>query len=183
MSLKNIIEAITTFLKKENIDFGLIGAFALFSYGYSRATEDVDFVIRLDDREKVITFLESIGFETLYISKAFSNHRHVIGSIQVDFMFTFGETADDIFNNLNTKALYKDLAIPVVSIEHLVAMKLFSATSSETREKKDLSDISELLSRVEFNPIVIKKYFEQYNLENLYEEIINRKKNQNRERI
>ncbi len=176
MSLKNIIEAIVKFLSSEKIDFGVIGAFALFSYGYSRTTEDVDFVIRLEEREKVITFLESIGFETAFTSDAFSNHRHIVGSIMVDFMFVYGETADDIFDKINTRALYKDLIVPVVSVEHLVAMKLFSATNEATRRKKDLSDVEELLCRTKYDTTIVKKYFQQYNLEGLYEEIKKRKK-------
>ena len=181
MSLKNIISAIAKFLSDNKIDFGIIGAFALFSYGYSRATEDVDFVVRLEEREKVIAFLESIGFETVFTSDAFSNHRHIIGSIQVDFMFVYGGTADDIFNNINTRALYKDLTVPVVSVEHLTAMKLFSGTNNVTRRDKDFSDIKELLGRTEFDSEIVKKYFKQYNLEDLYEEFI--KQNSEEEEI
>jgi hypothetical protein len=40
MSLKAIFEILSGFFQREKMDYGIIGAFALFSYGYSRATQE-----------------------------------------------------------------------------------------------------------------------------------------------
>ena len=54
MSLKEIFTAVSAFFKRNKMDFGIVGAFALCSYGYVRATRDIDFITRIENREKTI---------------------------------------------------------------------------------------------------------------------------------
>ena len=69
MNLKTVIENLIHFFARKEIDFAVIGAFALKAYGYVRATQDVDFLVRGKDQEKIIPFLETLGYETRYRSK------------------------------------------------------------------------------------------------------------------
>ena len=68
MNFKRIFQQIIDFFEKEQISYALIGAFALKAYGYVRATQDLDFLIKAEEQEKVIRYLESIGYETLHRS-------------------------------------------------------------------------------------------------------------------
>jgi predicted nucleotidyltransferase len=153
------------------MDFGVIGAFALYSYGYLRATRDIDFITRLSHKTKVVVFLESLGFETLHSSNAFSNHLHPLGSVRVDMMYVDGETAREIFGAVEKRLIFEDLELPVISPEHLVAMKLFAVQSNPERKLKDLSDIKEILCRTKYNKIAVKAYFKKYGQESFYKEI------------
>jgi hypothetical protein len=46
MNFKKIFQLLIDFFEQEKIDYALIGAFALKAYGYVRATQDVDFIVR-----------------------------------------------------------------------------------------------------------------------------------------
>jgi hypothetical protein len=172
MKLQNIFKALSEFFIRENMDYGVVGAFALYAYGYVRATRDIDFITRINYQKKIITFLESLGFETTFRSNAFSNHLHSIGSVRIDIMYVEGITADDIFNSTKNRLILNDIMLPVVSAEHLVAMKLFAIKNNPDRKFKDLSDIKEILSHTTYNKKTIKKYFKKYGQDEYYDEIV-----------
>jgi hypothetical protein len=174
LSLKDIFIAVSDFFKRERIDYAVIGAFALYGYGYVRATKDIDFLIRLKDKRKVITFLESIGFETIHASDSFSNHLHPIGTSRVDMMFVDGPTADVILSSTEKRLVLNDISVPVVSAEHLIAMKLFAAHNNPDRLFKELGDIKEIVIRSNIAGSVIKKYFIRYEMEKYFDEIIHK---------
>ena len=68
MKFKNILQLLANHFKQEKIDYALIGAFALKAYGYVRATQDVDFLVRNKHQHKIIGYVESLGYETIYRS-------------------------------------------------------------------------------------------------------------------
>ncbi len=71
---------------------------ALKAYGYMRATQDVDFIVKQEDQAKIIANLESLGFETLYSSKGYSNHIHPLSGLgRIDFVYVKGDTAKKHF--------------------------------------------------------------------------------------
>lgn len=116
-----------------------------------------------------------MGFETTLSSNAFSTHQHPIDSVRVDIMYVEDVTAEDIFNATQDKLIFKGVKIPVVSVEHLVAMKLFAIQNNPERKFKDFADIKEILSRTTFNRETVKEYFYKYGQEEYYEEIVGKK--------
>src|SRR5207342_2155743 len=62
--------------RRSGIPSALVGALALHTYGYSRATNDVDLLVGADAQDRLIAFLEQRGFETLHRSSGYSNHLH-----------------------------------------------------------------------------------------------------------
>jgi hypothetical protein len=171
MPLRDIFRALAEMFEREKADYAVIGAFALYAYGYVRATRDIDFVTRIEFQKKAISFVESLGFETIHSSEAFSNHQHPVGSIRVDFMYLERATADVIFKGIQKRVLFEDVKIPVVSPEHLIAMKLFAAKHNGQRRLKDLADIKELIAAVDVDEAAIRKYFKQYGFEAYYKDI------------
>jgi len=172
MEIKKQFELITDFFKKEKIDYALIGAFALYAYGYSRATQDIDFITKYKNQKKIVAFLESIGFETLNQTKGYSNHLHPIGSMRFDFVYISGDTADIVFQSIKKKNVFEDDDIPVVSPEHLIALKLFAVKNEPGRKLKELADIKEIYELTKIEKDIIHKYLKKYNLEEYYNEII-----------
>ncbi|HEX2957924.1 MAG TPA: hypothetical protein VHO70_13910 [Chitinispirillaceae bacterium] len=81
MEPKQLLSGISKVFKEENIEFAVIGSFGLHAYGYTRATNDIDFIVRLSSQPRIIEFFDSLGFEPLQITSAFSNHLHPLGSI------------------------------------------------------------------------------------------------------
>jgi predicted nucleotidyltransferase len=171
MSLKSIIEMLSGFFLREKMEFGIIGAFALYSYGYTRATRDIDFVTRVENRGKVTVYLTSLGFETIFSSDAFSNYLHPIGSVRVDIMYVEGPTADAVLGSTEKRPVFHDLELPVVSPEHLIAMKLFAVQNNPERKFKDLADIKEILHHATYDKQKVKEYFRKFGMESYYNEI------------
>jgi hypothetical protein len=172
MSLKEAFQSVSEFFIRERLDYAVIGAFALYGHGYVRATQDIDFITRLQYQNKIIRFLVSLGFETLNRSDSFSNHLHPIGATRVDMMYVDGPTADEFFKSTMKMVLFNDITVPIVSAEHLIALKLFAAQNNPDRLFKELSDIKELIVRTKVNSITVKKYFVKFGQEKYYDEIV-----------
>ena len=171
MTLKSQFKILVEFFNHENLDYAVVGAFALYAYGYTRATRDVDFITRIEYQDKIVAYLESLGFETLNRSEGFSNHLNSVGAVRVDFVYVGGETADIIFKSTKNKTIFENFKLPVVSPEHLVALKLFAIHNDPSRKYKEFADIKEILRLTSVDNDSIRRYFKKYNLEEYYDEI------------
>ena len=163
MNLKRVIENLVRFFSQEEIDFAIIGAFALHAYGYVRATQDVDFVARGNEQQKIIRFLETLGYETLHRSKGFSNHLHPLAALgRIDFVYVAGETANLIFAGTRPLLLLENLTLPVVKPEHLIALKIYAMKNDPQRTFREMADIQQLLRLPGIDEDEVRGYFEKY---------------------
>ena len=163
MNLKGVLTNLIRFFAREKIDFALIGAFALKAYGYVRATQDVDFLVKGEAQEKIILFLETLGYETLYRSKGFSNHLHRLAGLgRIDFVYIEGETASMIFSGTKPLLVLEDLFIPVVRPEHLIALKVFAMKNDPKRSFREMADIQHLLELPGIDKDEVREYFEKF---------------------
>jgi hypothetical protein len=172
MELKRQFNLLKEFFEREKIDYALIGAFALYAYGYTRATCDLDFITRIESQNKIITYLESLGFETLQKSEGYSNHQPPVGFAGIDLVYVGGETAKIIFKAVRQLLMFENLNLPVVSPEHLIALKLFAIKNEPKRKFKELADIKEVLQHTPLDKEVIRDYFKKYRLEAYYDEVV-----------
>lgn len=165
------------FFEQERLDYALIGAFALKAYGYLRATQDVDLVARQEDQPKIIAFLESLGYETIYRSPGYSNHLHPISKLgRIDLVYVKGDTADAILSEARPLLLFEGLYLPVVRAEHLVALKVFAMKNVPERSFREMADLKYLLTLPGIDINEIKKYFDKYGLLEKFYESIGREK-------
>ncbi|MFZ2955889.1 MAG: hypothetical protein WA705_03200 [Candidatus Ozemobacteraceae bacterium] len=171
MTIKNHFRIMTEFFEREQFEYGLIGAFALYAYGYTRATRDVDFITRIENQPKIVCYLESLGFETLHRSEGFSNHLHSLEKMRIDLVYVAGETARTIFQATRKMLVFAELMLPVVSPEHLVILKLFAIHNDPSRKFKELGDIKEVFQRTAMDTEAMRKHFAKYGLEEFYDEI------------
>jgi Nucleotidyl transferase AbiEii toxin, Type IV TA system len=171
VNIDNVLKNLIGFFSKEEIDFALIGAFALHAYGYVRATGDIDFVVRGKDQERIVRFLESLGYETLHRSKGFSNHLHPLSTLgRIDLIYVEGETAGTIFSETNSTPIFEGLSIPVVRSEHLIALKIFAMKNDPGRSFQEMADIQQLLKHTEIDIDEVRGYFQKYGqMEKFYE--------------
>ena len=176
MRFKKIFQLLINFFERERIDYALIGAFALKAYGYIRATQDVDFIVREDDQKDIITNVESLGFETIYRSSGYSNHVHPLSGLgRIDFVYVRGGTADNIFKESRRLLVFSGLTLPVVKPEHIVALKVFAMKNNPERALREMADIKELLRFNEINLKEVQEYFEKYGQMDRYYEITGKK--------
>jgi len=177
MTIKDHFRVMTEFFEREKIEYALIGAFALYAYGYTRATRDVDFITNSEKQPRIIAYLESLGFETLHRSDGFSNHLHPVGNMRIDLVYVEGETAQAIFRDSRKKVIFADLEVPVVSPEHLVTLKLFAIQNDSERKFKELGDIKEIFRRTGMDTEFLRTQFVKFGLEAYFNDIIHDAKN------
>jgi hypothetical protein len=172
VNFSKVIEEIAGFLRRENVRFALAGAFALHAYGLSRATSDVDFVTEAGVRQRLVTFLESLGYETLYSSSGYSNHLHPESEMgRVDLIYVDGETARRLFDAPGTSFRLGDHELSVPRAEHLAAMKVHAMKNDPGRALQEMADIRFLLQLDGVDEDEIREYFEKAGLEEKFDEI------------
>lgn len=172
MDFAKVIDAIVGFLEGEGAPFALAGAFALHAYGLSRATVDLDFVVESTVRERLVTFLESLGYQTLHASAGYSNHLHPDPAMgRVDFIYVAGETSRRLFAARGGTLRSGQRELPVPRAEHLVAMKVHAMKNDPGRALQDMADIRFLIQLPGVDEEEIRGYFEKAGLRERYDEI------------
>ncbi len=172
MDFAKVADAITGFLEREGSPFALAGAFALHAYGLSRATCDIDFVTDSAVRDRLVAFLESLGYETLHASSGYSNHLHPDPAWgRVDFIYVSGETARLLFAARGATLRFGRHEMPVPRAEHLAAMKVHAMKNDPGRALQEMADIRFLLKLPGIDEEEVRGYFEKAGLREQYDEI------------
>ena len=65
-----------SFLEGLNAPVAVVGALALGAHGVARATRDLDLLTVRAVQAALVSFLESLGYETLHVSPGYSTHLH-----------------------------------------------------------------------------------------------------------
>ena len=177
MNIKTIFRSLIGFFEQAQIDYALVGSFALKAYGYLRATQDVDFLVRGAHQGRIIAYLESLGYETIYRSVGYSNHVHPLASLgRIDFIFVEGETADVILSEAKPLLVLDDISVPVVRAEHLITLKIFAMKNDPERSFREMADLQYLLKLPGLDMEEIRGYFEKYGQMEKYDELTKGKK-------
>jgi len=172
VNLKAILQNLLEFFERQEIDHALIGAFALKAYGYLRATRDVDFLVQVKDQDKIVLHLESLGYETLYRSRGFSNHVHALPSLaRIDFVYVEGGTAETILSEAMPLLVLEGVSLPVVKAEHLIALKVFAMKNDPERTLREMADLQQLLRLPGIDHDEVRQYFERYGQLERYQEL------------
>lgn len=150
----------------------MVGAFGLHAYGLSRATGDLDFVVDAICRERLLLFLESLGYETLYASLGYSNHLHSDNTMgRVDIIYVRDNTSTCLFAGATKTFMIQGLAVPVPRPEHLAAMKILAMKNDPSRTLQELADIQFLLGLPGIDKEEIHGYFKRHGIEEHYHAI------------
>jgi hypothetical protein len=158
MELAARVGEVGGFLDREGIPFAVVGALALHTYGYSRAT---NVLVGCAAQARLIEFLESRGFETLHRSEGYSNHLHadpVLG--RLDVIYVDPDTGSKIFAEARSASL-AGVSVKVPKPEHLAAMKVHAMKNDPTRVFQEMADIQFLMRLPEVDRVQIRGYFER----------------------
>lgn len=172
MDFAKVVDAVAGFLEREGAPVALAGAFALHAYGLARATNDLDFVTESRVRQRLVSFLESLGYETLHASQGYSNHLHQDPSMgRVDFIYVDGVTSQRLFAQPGTKLPLGGHDLPVPRAEHLAAMKVHAMKNDPGRSLQEMADIRFILQLPGIDENEVRGYFEKAGLRDRYEEL------------
>ncbi len=172
MDFASVLVRMVSFFRGEGCSFAVVGAFGLHAYGLSRATGDLDFVVDAVCRERLILFLESLGYETLYASSGYSNHLHSDNALgRVDISYVRDDTSISLFAGATQTFMVQGLAVPVPRPEHLAAMKILAMKNDPSRTLQELADIQFLLGLPGIDEEEIHGYFKRHGIEEHYHAI------------
>ncbi len=172
MDFEAIFNELFTFLSDEGCRFAIVGAFGLHAYGLSRATGDLDFILDAICQARLITFLEGLGYETIYRSSGYSNHIHPVAAMgRLDFIYVEGHTADTLFSEAKTTLSLGGWKTPVPRPEHLIALKVLAMKNDPSRTFREMADIQFLMGLPGIDEEMVKGYFRQKGLLDRYYEI------------
>lgn len=159
---------IKNFQKKE-IDFALIGGFALHAAGYTRTTQDIDFIIAREKLAEVKKVLKALGYSLLFESEEVATFEDKKGDLgRVDFILAHRKYATAML----LRAKYKDIlngkfSLKVVIPEDLIGLKVQSSSNDPSRFYQDMADIEGII-RANYNRLdmkLVKEYFEIFKRE------------------
>ncbi len=167
-----VISTVAVFFEENDQPFAVIGGLAMAAYGLGRTTLDVDVVTSSEAQDSLVDFLEAEGYETLHRSSGYSNHLHTNPDLgRVDVVYVRGNTSRRLFDAARLVAGPSGSTVPVLSAEHLAAMKIFAMKNDPTRTLAELEDIRFLLTLPDIDRDEIRGSFEKHGLGDLYAEL------------
>jgi hypothetical protein len=171
MEFARVLETVARFLDERGYRHALVGAFAMSAYGRSRATQDLDFAVDARGRQDLVSYLESLGYETLYRSEGYSNHVHPLAAFgRVDCIYLDEPTATRFFEAARVlRVLGREVRVP--RPEHLAAMKVLAMKNDPARTFGEMADLQEILGLPGVDVREIQGYFERHGMRERFDEL------------
>ncbi len=172
MEFGRVLDTVADFFERTGFRYAVIGAFGLLAYGLSRATFDLDFATQSEAQPELLAFLESLGYETLHVSRGYSSHVHALTALgRLDVVYVNGETSRLLFGACRTMPGPGGRSVPVPRPEHLAAMKVQAMRNDPERVLRELEDIRFLLGLPGIDEQEIRGYFERAGLRERYDDL------------
>ena len=129
---------------REGIPLLLAGGWAVCHHGYTRFTNDIDWVCSRADETRAVDLMQSLGFEIVFETMATRfHHKKHFDLLPVDLLWVSAETFAKMACTDQRTGKHDEM--PVIDFESLLAMKLHALKDDKERDGKDLLDIRLLL--------------------------------------
>lgn len=146
--VQDTLRRLARVLSGEGIEYAIIGGMALALHGFVRPTQDIDLLMTAEGLERFEKELSGRG----YLS-AKKHFRDTQTGVRVE-VITSGEYPGDgkpksvVFPDPGEASV--DLGgYSVVSLEHLIELKLASGMTADYRQLKDLADVQQLIETLD----------------------------------
>jgi hypothetical protein len=143
MNLRATLKLAHSLLDQHKIPHALIGGLALACYGSTRATVDLDLLIREEHKDKVKTLFLNNGFNLAFESEEVLQFS---GMGYVDVLLARRPISQKILSEANING---PEGINFVRCEDLIGLKIQAYVNDPSREFQDKTDIQFLIENVE----------------------------------
>jgi len=127
--------------------FLIIGGYAVAAHGHTRATFDVDFLVRRTDREAWFTRLAAAGLKCFAETNTFAQFTQPQGGDGLDLMFVDEPTFEQMWQASEPRD-FGGRAAQVPCLDHVLALKLHALKQAPPhRISKDAEDVEMLVRR------------------------------------
>lgn len=146
MNIQQDFEELLALLEKYNVDYMIVGGYAVAFHGFPRFTKDIDIFFDLSESniDKVIEVLEKFGFSKSALNRNFFTEEGNIvtfgvAPVRVDFVNKIdGVEFSDAKGN-RVRGRYGDIEVYFIGKQDLIKNK------SATTRTRDKADVEELL--------------------------------------
>lgn len=132
-------------LDRFEVEFALVGGFAVNYYGYPRTTQDIDLLVlpSAQNAARAMNALAAFGFGDAGIPKDTFEHEgsavHLgVEPNRIDLLTSLKGVDNEAIFRATRRVEMDGLEIPIISLDHLVTVKLAS------ERLRDLADAEEL---------------------------------------
>lgn len=172
MDFAGALQRLGDHLNAADARWAVIGGLALAARGAGRLTHDLDIVTERRAQGGLLGFLESLGYETLYVSDGYSNHAHGDSGLgRIDVVYVDEDTARTLFAEAEEVEIFAGSKALVPRAEHLIAMKVLAAHNDPTRRLQEMADIADLMRACGIAPEGVRQYFERNDMLDDWEKI------------
>ncbi len=136
------IKSLITSLLRKDLEVIVAGGLAVNAHGFARLTTDADLIVRKKDREKATNAMIDLAFTNKGSTDVSTRFGHKSYSVPfVDLLWTEEKTFDIFLSSTVSVADH----FKILSLPHLIAMKIHALSQCHDRFAKDSEDIKFLL--------------------------------------
>jgi len=170
-----ILRTIQLYTEDKAMPFMVIGGHAVNSYGISRQTGDLDFIVPRTTREKWEVLLAKLQYKAGQNDQTFARFSpDSIAAWPIDLMFVDEGTFEKMYKESSLHSFGQAVA-RVISARHLVTLKIHALkVFQEHRYAKDFNDVVSLLRNG--SAIISDQELHELCLRYAHEELYNRLK-------
>ncbi len=175
MNFNLILKYLLELFNKNNIPYALIGGLAMDMHGVIRTTQDVDFLVPLEDIEKIEEYLLSRGYKKLLRNNNVANYASDNFELgRVDFLLAHRKYAKEMLKDAVSFELKSSpYKLKVARLEDLIGLKVQAHFNSKERKTDDIKDIENIIKQFgpKLNYDKVKEYFSVFNAQDLLDKL------------
>ena len=145
--------------------------------GFTRATDDIDFLVEAEDLGKVNDTMMRLGYELTHESQEFSNYWHPVAALGcVDYLHAHRDYSRKMLSRAKKHKILGNFETPVLIPEDIIGLKVQSIANNPKRYTLDMADIEYLLRKNsgELDLNIIKEYFNLFDKGSQLEDLLKR---------
>ncbi len=175
MNFNLVLKYLLELFNKNNIPYILIGGLALDIHGIIRTTQDVDFIVPLEDIQKIEDFLLAHGYKKLFRNDDVANYASDNSELgRVDFIMAHRKYTQNMLKNaISFDTKLSPHKLKVARLEDLIGLKLQAYFNRKDRKVDDIKDIENIIrqfkSKLDYDKI--KEYFSIFNAQDLLKKL------------
>jgi len=176
MNFIMVIKFIMETFRRENVEFALIGGFALQAAGVTRTTKDIDLLILSENSEKIKDVMLKHGYELInenedvlnFVGKKFELGR-------IDFLLAHRKYTMAMLDRAKEQpVLNGKFNVKVIRADDLVGLKVQSSSNDPERYYQDMADIKSIIKsnygKIDMD--LIREYFALFDRGDELEEVL-----------
>ena len=147
MDFEKVFQTVFYDLDEQDVDYALIGGFAMAALGIVRTTVDIDILLLTKDLDKTKKVLSKHYYNCIFESE---NVSHFVSDLkpfgQIDILHAFRDISVSMLARAKKIKLFERYEIKVLDYVDIIGLKLQALTNEPERAQSDWSDIELILS-------------------------------------